>query len=445
MIRIFSLLIAASFASSPALALSSFPSMVNSSAKTLYGASASYTSSCAACHGNSPPALIKFGTDFKNKFTSLGYSLSLTQAQMDNVIKGLELVDSDGDGANTKAELVAGTNPGDAASKPPPAPTCTPAAPLLSLDAISKTGAPGDKLWYTLSLKNNDSAGCASSTFGLAVTPPTNFTSTIASQSVVVAPGASSSVIFSIQSPAGQADGNYSFTIASSDAAQALHAKSLAGTYVVKAMAVCQANAPAVVLSPISQSGPAGSTLTYKMTITNNDTSMCQSSSFQISASASSPLMVTPSVNSLSIAPGQSGSVNLAVKSDANAVAGSYSFKGSVADAAVAVHSGSVSGQYLVSASNSADLTPPTAPSNLSARARRSRVALRWDPSTDNVGVDKYIIYVDGTKVAESLVNYGRIRVSSGAHEISVKAIDAAGNLSNASNSVKIEISSRDR
>lgn len=441
MIRTFTSALAALVFSTSAFAKSSFTGMIDSSAKTLYGATAAYTGSCTACHGNSIPSLPnKFGTDFQSKYISLGFSLSLSQAQMDSVIKGMELLDSDSDGANTKAELVAGTNPGDAASKPPPTATCTPAAPSLSLDVPSKTGAPGDNLAFALAIKNNDSAGCANATFKLALTLPTNFTGSLSMQSVVLAPGGSSSVTVSVKSPLGQADGNYNFSVDSSDAAQALHAKNVTGTYVVKATTVCQANAPSVVISPASQSGTAGSSLTYKMSVTNNDSSACNSTSFQVSASASSPLSVTASASSLMVGPGQSGSVNLIVKSDMGAMPGTYAFKGSVADAAVAVHAGSATGQYMISASNSNDVTPPTTPANLRAKVGRRGVALRWEPSTDNVGVEKYLVYVDGAKVAEASGPYSRIRVASGSHEITVKAQDAAGNLSNASNAVKIEI-----
>ena len=428
------------------VAKSGYPSLMDSSAKTLYGANAGYsTSNCTACHGNSIPSLPnKFGTDFKAKYSALGYSTSLSQTQMDNVIKGMETLDSDADGANTKAELMAKTDPGDANSKPPAIATCVAAAPSLSLDAISKTGAPGDSLNFTVSIKNNDSSACQNATFSLASTVPTGFTGSLAMQSVVLAPGASSSVVLSVKSPVGQADGNYPFSVASSDSAQALHASKVDGTYVVKAavVAVCTRNAPTVTLSPASQSGAVGSSLTYKLNIVNNDTAACAQSNLLVVASGSAPLAVTASAANLALTPGQSGSVNLSVKSDANAVAGSYKFKASVSDsnAAITQHVGSTEGSYVVTASNGADVTAPTAPANLRAKVGCRGVKLRWEASTDNVGVTEYVVFVDGKEVAETTRLSKGLWLEPGEHEIVVKAEDAAQNVSNASNAVRVKI-----
>jgi hypothetical protein len=83
-----------------------------------------------------------------------------------------------------------------------------------------------------------------------------------------------------------------------------------------------------------------------------------------------------------------------------------------------------------------ADTQPPTAPTGLTATATTaSSVALRWNPSTDNVGVTGYRVLRGGVRIATvSATTYVDTTVSpSTRYRYKVKAFDAAGNLSPAS------------
>lgn len=84
------------------------------------------------------------------------------------------------------------------------------------------------------------------------------------------------------------------------------------------------------------------------------------------------------------------------------------------------------------------DTTPPSAPANLTATAGDTQVALGWGASIDNAGVAGYRIYRDGTQVGSvsaSTLSYTDSGLTDGtAYSYTVKAIDAAGNLSAASN-----------
>jgi len=85
------------------------------------------------------------------------------------------------------------------------------------------------------------------------------------------------------------------------------------------------------------------------------------------------------------------------------------------------------------------DTQPPSAPSNLTATAiSTSQIALNWSASTDNVGVVGYRIYRDGSWVATSTsTSYTDTgRVANTAYSYTVRAYDAAQNLSPESNSV---------
>jgi len=88
-----------------------------------------------------------------------------------------------------------------------------------------------------------------------------------------------------------------------------------------------------------------------------------------------------------------------------------------------------------------ADTEAPTAPSNLSSsNTTENSVALSWTSSTDNVGVTGYDIYRNGSYLANtSSTSYTVTGLSaSTSYEFYVKAKDAAGNVSVASNTISV-------
>ena len=92
------------------------------------------------------------------------------------------------------------------------------------------------------------------------------------------------------------------------------------------------------------------------------------------------------------------------------------------------------------------DNVAPSAPTGLSAAGSTGLVDLAWGPSSDNVGVAKYIIYRSGTagfipgpanqvaQVAGSATSYRDSGLAAGTYFYQVKAEDAASNLSPPSN-----------
>ncbi|MDR7161861.1 fibronectin type III domain-containing protein [Arthrobacter sp. BE255] len=88
-----------------------------------------------------------------------------------------------------------------------------------------------------------------------------------------------------------------------------------------------------------------------------------------------------------------------------------------------------------------ADTTAPSTPANLSSPSKTTTtVALAWDAATDNVGVTGYRVYRNGTQVADQP---GRTYTDSGlspatAYTYTVRAYDAATNLSNPSTSLTV-------
>jgi glucose/arabinose dehydrogenase len=92
-----------------------------------------------------------------------------------------------------------------------------------------------------------------------------------------------------------------------------------------------------------------------------------------------------------------------------------------------------------VTTRRSSDVTPPTAPTRLHATGTTANsVSLAWTASTDNVGVAGYDIYRGGQQVGQSTGSTATIGglAPSTSYSFTVKAYDAAGNLSAASDAV---------
>jgi hypothetical protein len=81
-----------------------------------------------------------------------------------------------------------------------------------------------------------------------------------------------------------------------------------------------------------------------------------------------------------------------------------------------------------------ADEESPTAPTDLTAAVEFEGVQLQWSASSDNFGVDHYVVLRDGTQVATpGSTGFLDSLVPAGAHEYVVYATDAAGSRSTAS------------
>ena len=98
--------------------------------------------------------------------------------------------------------------------------------------------------------------------------------------------------------------------------------------------AVCTQNNPSIqILAPVTHWGSPGQSLTYSVSLTNNDNSNCSSRSFNLQASYPSGWSSQFTSASLNLAPGQSGSTSLSVTSPINATAAYYDISVNTAQA----------------------------------------------------------------------------------------------------------------
>jgi chitodextrinase len=89
-----------------------------------------------------------------------------------------------------------------------------------------------------------------------------------------------------------------------------------------------------------------------------------------------------------------------------------------------------------------ADTTPPSTPTGLTGSATsQTQITTSWTASTDNVGVVNYIIYRNGTQVGTSTNTQDTDTglTANTTYAYTVRAVDAAGNLSATSTAVNIK------
>ena len=122
-------------------------------------------------------------------------------------------------------------------------------------------------------------------------------------------------------------------------------------------VSVTLATAPCVAADPQLSATPAespwvapGTPVVYSVTVTNQDSSACQTASFDLSSNAPAGWTATFDAASLTLDPGASASADLTVTSPTSAIDGYYDIDAVATNAAASTHSGSHQVTYVVSA-----------------------------------------------------------------------------------------------
>jgi len=121
------------------------------------------------------------------------------------------------------------------APSPTPTPTCTRAAPVLTLSGSTSALPAGTANTYSLTLKNNDSSGCSSTSFTLARSVPTGWTGALSASTISLAPGASGTASLVVIPPATAAAGSYGIGAGASSSVGSVHTANASSTYSVAA------------------------------------------------------------------------------------------------------------------------------------------------------------------------------------------------------------------
>lgn len=203
-----------------------------------------------------------------------------------------------------------------------PVEQCVPGNPVLSLTA-SQTGAvaAGTTVSYTATVTNKDSVSCESATVDVVANVPNGWTAD--SRSVILAPGQSASVNLSVTSPDSASEGVYPVDVYTYNTADIAYNSSAESSYTVAAPeALCAESAPRISVASVSGDVPAGSTVTYNVTVTNQNSTDCEAASYSVSAQAPSGWSSTSGI--VSLASGQSRTMQIAVTSATTALDGTY-------------------------------------------------------------------------------------------------------------------------
>jgi len=210
------------------------------------------------------------------------------------------------------------------------------------------------------------------------------------------------------------------------------------GTVQVRFDNPCRPSLPSISLSPVSQNAGPGSVLNYGVSITNADNTNCPTTAFDLNPSVPYGWTASISPSSILLLPGTSGQATLSVTSLVTSTAGNYVVTADVKDANQPARDASASATYSVVIQS--DTTPPTAPSGLSAAARRKGVSLSWNPSQDNIGVSGYHVFRNGViKATVTALSWVDSSTTTGAgYAYFVEAFDAAKNLSPPSNTATV-------
>jgi NPCBM-associated, NEW3 domain of alpha-galactosidase len=111
---------------------------------------------------------------------------------------------------------------------------CTSTNPTVSVSPLqSAYVTSGIPVNYTLTVKDNDSSGCAPVTFNLADAIPSGWTAGWSTSALSLSPGGSASATLTVTSPAGSADGFYNVDVSATNASATTYAASVTATYVI--------------------------------------------------------------------------------------------------------------------------------------------------------------------------------------------------------------------
>ena len=206
----------------------------------------------------------------------------------------------------------------------------------------------------------------------------------------------------------------------------------------------CIRSDPALSISPAIQAGSPGQTLTYTLTLTNNDNSGCNVSTFDITPLLPSGFSQLPSSLSETLSPDATVTRTLLITSGSNISTGPYTFTETALNTSDQDYFASASAIYEVKLS---DTTCPTvtiiSPLDGSTLPKKGTVAISAKAS-DESGINRMNMYMDNTLLKTCLnmtvcqYKWNVNKVSSGTHTIKVQAMDKAPTPNTGSASISV-------
>jgi len=235
-------------------------------------------------------------------------------------------------------------------------PACAHANPsVIFSPSQSQIVMPGTAVSFTVSITNNDNAGCTSSTFNLTTSVPAAWSGTVANSSLTLASGASSSTTMQVTSPISATSGLYTVYAVATNASVTTSTSTGSGIYVLNTTPCIHVN-PTLTISPAQTSGlTAGTQQIFQLEIYNKDNSVCTSTTFDISDIVPTGWTSSLGIPWLTIAPGGFAGTYVYVTSPLSASNGSYPIVANVTSSTTSGEASSISATYIIG-------TPPPRP-----------------------------------------------------------------------------------
>ncbi|QNP41777.1 NEW3 domain-containing protein [Lysobacter solisilvae (ex Woo and Kim 2020)] len=167
-----------------------------------------------------PASYITTNGDFQDGALAVGQTYSEAAANV-----SFTLVSADANGATLDVSIGSGGS----------TPTCTRAAPVVSVSGPATAVAAGTAVNYAVSVTNKDSSACSATSFSLARSVPSGWSGTLAATSLTLSPGASASTTLGVVSAGTAAAGSYGIGVGVSSSTGAIHTTSASGNYTVSA------------------------------------------------------------------------------------------------------------------------------------------------------------------------------------------------------------------
>lgn len=109
-------------------------------------------------------------------------------------------------------------------------PTCTPSNPTISMTGPTSSVAPGAIANWSVTVTDNDSSSCSSSSYSLGNTVPLGWSGVYNTNSVTLSPGTSTTVSLGVAAPSGTPDGTYSVGASTNNSSATTYAASSSGS-----------------------------------------------------------------------------------------------------------------------------------------------------------------------------------------------------------------------
>ena len=187
------------------------------------------------------------------------------------------------------------------------APPCVHANPTVVLSPPNPSVNGGSSTTYSLTVTNNDTPACTSSTFALASAQPSGFTGTLSPTSLTINPGATAAA--SLAEKAGTTLGTYPISVAATSTSNSTYTAT--GTANLTVSGYCLPASPTITFSPANASVLPGGSKALTVTVKNNNSPVCSQARFALASPQPSGFTGSLSSTSLNIKSGSSSSMTL--------------------------------------------------------------------------------------------------------------------------------------